>query len=180
MKTADLFKREHDAILEFIDALESIGRYMENGNDVPAEDLSIVLDFIESFTAGYHQAREETIIFPAMEKAGILAHNGPLGIMTAQHHALRGYIRLMDDSLAHIPFHRDKFIKAAEDYSALARSHIEKETREIFPLADLKMEQASIESLCRDLDNYDITVTGAARLEELYKIPGLLKGAYQE
>lgn len=179
MKTGDLLKREHDAILDFLEVLESISRYMESGNEVPAEDLSIILDFIVSFTGKYHQAREEKIVFPAMANAGILNHNGPLGEMITQHHTLQGYIRLMEDSLTHTPFHRDKFIKAAEDYTARARTHIAAETGELFPLADSRMDQASIEKLARELEQYDITVTGMSRVDELYNIPGLLKGAYQ-
>ncbi|HPS57076.1 MAG TPA: hemerythrin domain-containing protein [Spirochaetota bacterium] len=179
MKTADLLKREHDAILDFLEVLESVCRNMEAGNDVPAEDLTIILDFIVSFTGKYHRAREESIVFPAMENAGILHQNGMLEALTAQHHALQGYTRLMEDALTHIPFHRDKFIKAAEDYTARARLHIEKEIHELFPLADSKMDQASIEKMGRELDQFDVTVTGIARIEELYNIPGLLKGAYQ-
>lgn len=179
MKTADLLKKEHDAILEFLEVLESVSRYMEAGNDVPAEDLSIILDFLVSFTGKYHQAREESIVFPAMEESGILHHNGPLGALIAQHHTLQGYVRLMEDSLTHTPFHKDKFIKAAEDYTGKARSHIDKETVELFPLADLKMDLAAIEKLGRELEQFDSTVTGMGRVDELYNILRLLKGAYQ-
>jgi len=115
MKTADLLKREHETILDFLQVLDSVCRHMESGSDVPAEDLSIILDFIDSFIAGYHQSREERIIFPAMENAGILNRNGPLGSLISQHHTMQGYVRLMKDALTHSPFHRDKFIKSAED-----------------------------------------------------------------
>lgn len=179
MKTADLLKREHETILDFLQVLDSVCRHMESGSDVPAEDLSIILDFIDSFIAGYHQSREERIIFPAMENAGILNRNGPLGSLISQHHTMQGYVRLMKDALTHSPFHRDKFIKSAEDYTSLARSHIQRETGEVFPLADSKMEQSGFDKLAMELEQYDIAVAGPGRLDELYRIPGLLKSEYQ-
>ena len=178
MKTADLLKREHDAILDFLDVLESISRHMDSGGDVPGEDLSIILDFIVSFISGYHHVREESIVFPSAENAGVLKHNGPIGVLLSRHHTLQGYVRLMEDALMHEPFHREKFIKAAEDYTFKARSHIAEEIDEFFPLADKKMLPAAIEKLAMELEQFDITVYGVSRLDELYNIPVLLKGAY--
>ncbi len=178
MKTADLFKREHDAILESCKVLDYMCGLLNSGRSVPLEDLAIILEFIEEFTFKYHLLREESIAFPAMEAAGILNRYGLIGDMIAEHHAMKGYVRLMEDSLAHNPFHRDKFIKGAEDYVEMMRSHIEKETDELFPLADSRMDQESVGKLSRELEQFELTVTGKGRLDELYRMPGHLRSEY--
>ncbi|OPZ95294.1 MAG: hypothetical protein BWY70_02038 [Bacteroidetes bacterium ADurb.Bin408] len=40
------------------------------------------------------------------------------------------------------------------------------------------MLPAAIEKLAMELEQFDITVYGVSRLDELYNIPVLLKGAY--
>lgn len=180
MKTAELMKREHDAILESLDILENMCKRLNVDLEIPAEDLAMIIDFTVSFTLNYHEAREESIVFPAIEKAGIISPAGFQGSFTAQHHLQRADLRLMEDSLKHEPFHRDKFIRGAGDYLLKKRAHIEKEIHEIYVVADAKMDRASIESLVRELEKYDVTVTGTGRLDELFRVPGLLKCTYWE
>lgn len=180
MKTAELVKREHDAILESLAVLASMCKRLNLDIEIPAEDLAMIIDFTVSFTMNYHEAREESILFPALEKSGIINYTGLKEPFTAQHHLQRADLRLMEDSLKHEPFHRDKFIRGATDYMLKKRAHIEKEMREIYESADAKMDQSSIEKLGRELGQYDAAVTGAARVEELYRIPGLLKATYWE
>lgn len=180
MKTAELVKREHDAILESLAVLASMCKRLNLDIEIPAEDLAMIIDFTVSFTMNYHEAREESILFPAMEKAGITSPGSLHGSFTAQHHLQRADLRLMEDSVMHEPFHRDKFIRGAVDYVLKKRVHMEKEMREIYEVADAMMDQASVERLGRELGQYDATVTGASRVEELYRIPVLLKATYWE
>ena len=111
----------------------------------------------------------EKIYFPALEKTGMLNSVGPIGVMRAEHQTGRAYVRLMADSLKHDPFHRDKFVKAAEDYSALLRAHIDRENRMLFDAGDSKFPQELQESILEKFEELEELVIGKGRHEELHK-----------
>jgi hemerythrin-like domain-containing protein len=65
-------------IIQAMHALEGMCLRMRAGTRMPDGDLSKMLDFIRNFADGFHHAKEETHLFPALEQLGIEGGNGPL------------------------------------------------------------------------------------------------------
>ncbi len=168
MNASDDLKHEHDIILFAMDVIDEFSRLLNANVEVPREDISAILGFLKIFVEKCHHGKEEGILFPVLEEEGVPAHSGPISIMLAEHQEGRGYVRIMEDSLEHEPFHRDKFLKAAADYTALVRSHIEKENSVFFPLGDEKLPEARQEWLLSEFELFEEKAIGKGMHEELY------------
>lgn len=81
MKPTEQLKEEHKAIKLMLKVLEAMCRRLENKENIPKEHFEKVLEFIKVFADKCHHGKEEDLLFPAMEKAGIPREGGPLNVM---------------------------------------------------------------------------------------------------
>lgn len=102
MKPTDELKKEHRAIKIMLNILTEVARRLEAGRGADLKDLSDILEFLKVFADRCHHAKEEELLFPAMEKAGISGDQGPIGVMLADHQAGRALIKDMDESVSGI------------------------------------------------------------------------------
>jgi len=81
MKPTDILKNEHKAILLTLEVVESVSKKLDAGENVPAEHLTKVVDFIRGFADKCHHAKEEDLLFPAMERTGrqVMTGDWPIG-----------------------------------------------------------------------------------------------------
>jgi len=99
MKPTAELSREHQAILLMIRILERMSDRLEAGENVDLTHLEKAVDFIKVFADKCHHGKEEDLLFPAMEKAGIPKTGGPLGVMLHEHVEGRGFVKAMSYSL---------------------------------------------------------------------------------
>lgn len=95
--------------------------------------------FLRDFADGRHHAKEEQVLFPALEAAGVARSGGPLGCMLAEHDHGRAATRAMDAALtaaATDPGAWHTFAVAAHTYVHLLSAHIYKENNVLFRIAD--------------------------------------------
>lgn len=139
MKAIDILMNEHRHIERMLDVLAAMGRRMAAGEDVPAEDVDAALDFVRTFQDRCHHGKEEDVLFPAMEAAGIPRDGGPLGVMLTEHDHGRDLVqRLAAAANAHregTPAAGRAFAEAAIDFGRLLRDHIFKEDKVLYPMA---------------------------------------------
>src|SRR4030042_3220720 len=98
MKSTEILKNEHKAILLMLEVAESVSRKLEAGENVPAEHLTEIVDFIRGFADKCHHAKEEDLLFPAMVKTGIPRQGGPIGVMLIEHTEGRENVRTMNEA----------------------------------------------------------------------------------
>jgi len=67
------------------------------------EDWNLALDFLVNYADGVHHAKEEDILFPALEEAGIPVQQGPIGVMLQDHTVARKLVREMRSALEEDP-----------------------------------------------------------------------------
>jgi len=75
-----------------------------------------MLDFIRNFADGFHHAREETHLFPALEQIGIKNENGPLAFLRSEHTTERGLLSELEHAVGEYrrnPIAYDKFVSLA-------------------------------------------------------------------
>ena len=144
MKTpTDVLRAEHTIILRGLDLLEAAAGRLETGAAPPDGWWEEVLGWLRAFADRNHHAKEETLLFPAMIKAGVPSEGGPIDVMREEHEQGRALIRAMAASTG-----TARAAKARE-YVALLRAHIDKENGVLFPLADAVLadeEQRKLES----------------------------------
>jgi len=126
---------EHRVIEKVLDALER----MADSQSVDKNFLKDAIDFLRNFADGCHHAKEEDVLFPALESAGIPRDGGPIGCMLDEHVQGRHLIGIMadDTDAAHQGNVEptERVIAAARAYVALLRQHIDKEDNVLFVMA---------------------------------------------
>ncbi len=140
MKPTDVLKNEHVEIKKMLSVLNKIVDKAALEQDVSIEDLVDILDFIRIFADRCHHGKEENILFPALENAGIPRNSGPIGVMLLEHEEGRRYVKAMNRAVEEYRSGSqnalEEFIENARNYISLLEQHIWKEDTILFNLAD--------------------------------------------
>jgi len=99
MTPAEQLKEEHQGILLMLRILEKVAAKLEAEEKVERNHLERIVEFFRVFADKCHHGKEEDLLFPAMEKAGVPKEGGPIGVMLAEHQQGRGHIRGMAEAL---------------------------------------------------------------------------------
>lgn len=138
MDPTQLLRDEHVMIRAALKAFGVLAGRLERGEAVPPDLATTALDFFSAFADEHHHAKEERILFPALENAGMPVQGGPLGVMLYEHEhgrMLLGRMRRTAASLAESAGARRDFAEAARAYALLLDDHIEKENEILFRMA---------------------------------------------
>jgi hemerythrin-like domain-containing protein len=145
--TASL-REEHAVILQTLDVLEGLaGRAAD---DVDPLAWPRLLAWLGSFADERHHAKEERLLFPALEAAGLPRDGGPIAVMLEEHEAGRALVRAMGEA----PVAERR--RLAREYACLLRAHIAKENDVLFELADALLGPREVERLLRAYEAADL------------------------
>lgn len=184
MKPTEQLKEEHEAIKIMLGILDKISARLKSGEKVSTEHLDRALEFIQVFADKCHHGKEEDILFPAMEEAGIPKEGGPLGVMLEEHGWGRDYVKEMSDGIsAYKKGDAEASSKIAENaakYVALLNDHIYKEEEVLYPLADDHISIQKQEELLQEFDRAERDKIGPGKHEELHKLLRELQAVYLE
>ena len=140
MEATEILRNEHRIIERVVASLERAAGRLGAGEPVSARVFILTADFIQGFADGCHHRKEEGVLFPALEAAGIPREGGPIGVMLAEHEQGRHLARGMRSAAERLASGDKDASKAVVDnalrYVALLRGHIAKEDNILFPMAD--------------------------------------------
>jgi hemerythrin-like domain-containing protein len=144
-------REEHEHILEVAGALATLVSAAEAARwDIEA--FADCVTFIRLFADACHHGKEEDLLFPALEQAGMPHDQGPIAVMLHEHQQGRAYARHMagalDGARAGDPQARATLRNAAVAYVNLIRGHIAKEDNVLFEMADQAVRGPTCRSLC--------------------------------
>jgi hemerythrin-like domain-containing protein len=142
----DTLRAEHEVILRALDVLTAAAARQASGVPVPEAFWPEIVHWLRSFADVNHHAKEETSLFPAMQKAGVPSEGGPIGVMLAEHTQGRRLIQAMATGEG------DARATAARQYAELLRSHIDKENNVLFMIADGVLDDQVMAELRRQFD----------------------------
>jgi len=168
---------EHDAILSALGILDAMVTKLGGKHPPGGEDLRAFLGFLKEFADTCHHGKEEGILFPALAKAGIPEQGGPVGQMLAEHVEGRSLIKGMEAAIGGA-VDAPAFAEAAGGYARLLRSHIEKENRVLFPIAERVIPAPELEAIYERFEQHEETVIGHGRHEKLHAMLKDLKRRY--
>jgi hemerythrin-like domain-containing protein len=152
------------------------------GEAVEVSHLDQILEFLKVFADRCHHGKEEGILFPALEEAGIPNQGGPIGVMLHEHTDGRVYIKEMDKALDGMKKGdldaSHSFANASRRYIELLKQHIEKENHVLFPMADESLAPERQENIAERFDNFEKEEIGAGRHEAFHKMMDELAEIY--
>ncbi|PCJ17701.1 MAG: cation-binding protein [Candidatus Cloacimonadota bacterium] len=129
--------QEHQLILKYIDLLY---RYVDSDkNNLFLEKAPLFVQFIKEFADKYHHAKEENILFKALEEPGVLTHCNPVGQMLHEHDLGRQFVTSMIEACDKSDIHSLK--ENAKNYGLLLRDHIFKEDKILYPMAETNLSE---------------------------------------
>ena len=168
-----LLRHEHRVIHQAMHALEGMCLRMRVGSRVPAEVLANMLDFFSNFTDGFHHAKEERHLFPALEQIGIKNENGLLAFLRSEHKTER---KLLTELMRAVGEYRrdpatcEKFVSVALQFKDRLIGHMQKEDAILFRLAEEMMDEQIKDSLNHAFTGWNAeTKAMTQRYEQLAK-----------
>lgn len=182
MKATDQLRDEHEGVKLMLAILGRAAARLESGQDVSHEDLAQMLEFITVFADKCHHGKEEDLLFPALEEAGIPREGGPIGVMLREHDMGRGYVQGMRDAVAQYTSGdkaaAPRIAEHAGHYIRHLTQHIEKENLVLFPMADACLSPETQERLVQDFERLEEEKIGAGRHEAFHQSLRRLKEIY--
>lgn len=138
MRAMEILQREHQWIACMAQCLEALIAQARADEQLRQECCEL-LHLYESFADGRHQAKEEDILFPALLAQADADDRHALGQLLDDHEAERRHMSAMRQNLFGAiqgqPLSVREFARAASQYIALHRSHMQREATLLFPMA---------------------------------------------
>ncbi len=175
-------KDEHEGILLMLEILGKACERLEKKQKLNENHLEQMVDFFKIFADKCHHGKEEDLLFPELEKAGIPKERGPIGVMLAEHVQGRGFIRGMGESLARLKRGEKNasadFAKNARDYITLLTQHIQKENNVLFPMGDRALPEAKKDELVEKFEDLERDRIGLGTHEKFHELLHQFKEIY--
>src|ERR1700745_2529103 len=121
MRATEFLIQEHKLILRELDVLDALCATVEQTGALDQGDADKVLDFLRWFADAHHQAKEETILFPAL-KAAAASQGRPVDHMMLEHSQERCLVEEMEKDLRLAKL--NQFVTCANVLSSTLRNHI--------------------------------------------------------
>ena len=147
-----LLKEEHDLILRGLTVLEKVAARLAGGKPVGPETLAKLVGFFRNFADRCHHGKEEAMLFPALESAGLPRDGGPTGVMCMEHEDGRACVQGIAAATARLvrdPAAAQEVVQHARQFVTLLRAHIEKENNVLFIMADSILSPEDQQALFR-------------------------------
>jgi hemerythrin-like domain-containing protein len=171
MKLTQQLYDEHAEVKKMLQVVTKICENLETGKELNQDHFSSVLDFLHVFVDQCHHGKEETALFPAMEKAGVQNHGGILEHMLNEHNQGRHYIKGMKEGFEKVKREDiaslNLIMENGTGYVKLLYHHIDREDNKLFPLAEEVLDEDIKVNLLDVFEKIENEVTGPGKHEKL-------------
>jgi len=166
MTATTILRSEHEHILAMIACLRSACVAAGEPGGFDAETFRTGVDFIRNYADAWHHAKEEDLLFPALEDSGMPREGGPIAVMLHEHVLGRTYVKQIADNLdaaaAGDDGARQMVLRFTLAYANLLSQHIQKENNILFNMADQILMPEEHERLEQ---TYETTVPAGANAD---------------
>jgi len=151
-----VLRDEHRLILEVAHTLDGMLEDESNGVPLDYDAVARCITFFRLFADACHHGKEEDLLFPELEKAGLPHDSGPIAVMLYEHEQGRVFVRAMaasiDGARAGNEAEAAALRSGAEGFIALITAHIGKENDVLFNMADGMIVGPDCAELCSQYD----------------------------
>jgi hemerythrin-like domain-containing protein len=147
--------QEHKLILRALDVLDNMAAWAEKNGAVDEVDIGNLLDFLRWFADAHHQAKEETVLFPALKRAAATQER-PVEHMMLEHEQERALIERIEAAVrtARMP----EFLAGVNKLSSTLRNHIYKEDDILFEFTKTALKPAADDAVAAELEKFDTSL----------------------
>ena len=152
----DMLTHEHKYILKVVHGLSVIDEDLSRGEQVDADLMQRVVWFMRNFADKCHHAKEEAVLFPAMEEKGVPKTGCPLDALRAEHEKGRKLVTALKEAADAYAAGSSEAVEelrgAIGGIRQLYPNHIWKEDEMVFPMAERLFMQDEMKKLKTDFD----------------------------
>jgi hemerythrin-like domain-containing protein len=181
MKATQQLKDEHEGVKVMLNILAQVCRQLEATGNLNTEHFEGILEFLKVFVDKCHHGKEEELLFPALEAAGIPKY-GPISVMLHEHQAGRSYVKAMSEAFAGFKLGNRSLSQGilhyAHDYISLLNEHIVKENNILFVIADSRLSEKMQDELFEGFEKIEEERIGIGKHEEFHGLLEKLSGIY--
>lgn len=182
MLPTEILRNEHRVIEQVLNCLEQMIERCQQSGKLEDEQAAMVITFLQKFADGCHHAKEEDVLFPAMEQGGFPPEGGPTAVMRHEHELGRSCIKGMKENQAASAAGDGKaceqFIEFAKRYIDLLRAHIQKEDQVLFTMAENTLSGADLAEVSKGFENIEHHHVGEGTHEKMLSIANQLAEHY--
>lgn len=184
MSPTKILCEEHEIVKTLTRVLENICGRLKSGEKVEPQHVEDAIFVIKGFADRAHHMKEEDLLFPAMESAGLSKEEMLVEAITTEHDLGRGYVRGIGDALMHYSLGDTRaglvLCENTGKYVKLIAEHMAKEEDVVFPLADKHLSEVAKRELTQAFEKIDEDVIGREQQEKFMRIVSTLEGIYLE
>jgi hemerythrin-like domain-containing protein len=174
MTPTETLKHEHEVILLVLEAARREVQSIEKTGKVRAATVEKMVDFFREFADHCHHAKEEKLLFPAMQRRGMPAQSGPIGVMLHEHDQGRGRIAAIAGALPEAAKNQATAAQSVKEnlsaYADLLEAHIDKENTILFVMADQLLSPQDQQSLAAAFDKVEAEEIGPGTHEKYHQL----------
>jgi hemerythrin-like domain-containing protein len=139
-KPTDMLEQEHHLIQRVVSTFAVLAEELEAGRDVEPETLQEIVGFMRTFADKCHHGKEETHLFPLLERKGVPVRGCPIGILTVEHQRGRALVSELASTIETYTKNRESarrsLIQTLKSLTELYPGHIWKEDYLLFPMTN--------------------------------------------
>jgi hemerythrin-like domain-containing protein len=152
MDFSKLLTEEHKVIRRAMDILNMMTEQANHGMQVDIHDVHALLLFLHYFADASHQAKEEAILFPALDASEAFT-SSKAQILLKDHNGERSLIE--ETQIALFTDRHSEFIASARRLTDLLSEHLIREESFLFPLAEQVLTQEEGMEISRRMQEAD-------------------------
>jgi hemerythrin-like domain-containing protein len=151
-----MLREEHRLILRACEEADALARSLLLGHDLPPEALFALNQYFTDYVADRHRRKEESLLLPLVER-----WHGPeaVAISLRDHEEGLWWIRSLEQiaaAYAHgCTTAGRRWAEVAIRYATMLREQIEAEERNVFPLAEERIDASLAAGLCQAFEEID-------------------------
>ncbi len=182
-KASQQLREEHEGIHIMLQIMEAMRKQARNSGHLDKAHFAAILDFLKGFVDHCHHAKEEELLFPALEAAGVAKDGGPIGMMLHEHALGRTLVKALGESFAELSGNVDKsalkgISRNVQEYISLLSEHILKENGILFDMADHMLSEMQQKELQDGFERIETERVGEGKHEAFHKLIHTLNDVY--
>jgi hemerythrin-like domain-containing protein len=167
-------KKEHETVKRVLDIMERFCKEIETTGRADTEQLDQLMEFLIVFVDRCHHGKEEDVLIPEMESAGLLKGKIITDDIQTQHSEGRKLITEMKDCLSAYKNGDSEalrsFMTHARDYITILSPHMEKENTDLFWIADQGLSEDTHKKMLVRFEVIEKERIGPGKHEEFNKM----------
>jgi hemerythrin-like domain-containing protein len=169
----EMLEEEHHFIQKVVGAMAVMAERLEMGEEVDTETLQKMVEFMRTFADKCHHGKEETHLFPVLERKGVPVHGCPLAVLMAEHQRGRalvaGLATAAETYVRDGPSAKKPLQESLRGITSLYPDHIWKEDYLLFPMTNKILTQEEQKELYDKFEMVERTIGAGVhhRFEQL-------------